>query len=112
MGFASFIFLIGFVYLIVSTIKYFIMLSKWEGSDQTGNPFSFGNFTAPTVKTKVVTRIPHPEMTDVKPGEELMVVHFGEEETKDPLLKSLEDRISELDEEDEDEGDGDIIVRR
>mgnify|MGYP005738593791 FL=1 len=41
-----------------------------------------------------------------------MVVHFGEEETKDPLLKSLEDRISELDEEDEDEGDGDIIVRR
>ena len=64
-----------------------------------------------TKKTKVVTKVPHPEMMDVEPGEELMVVHFGEEEIKDPLLQSLEDRISELDEEDQDEGDGDIIVR-
>ena len=63
------------------------------------------------VEKKTVTKVPHPEMMDVEPGEELMVVHFGEEEIKDPLLQSLEDRISELDEEDQDEGDGDIIVR-
>ena len=50
-------------------------------------------------------------MTDVQPGEELMVVKFGDEEIKDPLLQSLEDRISELEDEDQDEGDGDIIVR-
>ncbi len=41
----------------------------------------------------------------------LLVVNFGEEEIKDPLLQSLEDRISELEDEDQDEGDGDIIVR-
>lgn len=111
MGIAGFIFLIGFVYLIVSTVRYFIMLWKWGGSASTGNPFAFGDYTAPIVKTKVVTKVPHPEMMDVEPGEELMVVHFGEEEIKDPLLQSLEDRISELDEEDQDEGDGDIIVR-
>ena len=50
-------------------------------------------------------------MTDVKNGDELLVVNFGEEEIKDPLLQSLEDRISELEDEDQDEGDGDIIVR-
>ena len=111
MGIAGFIFLIGFVYLIVSTVRYFIMLWKWGGSASTGNPFAFGDYTAPTVKTKVVTKVPHPEMMDVEPGEELMVVHFGEEEIKDPLLQSLEDRISELEDEDQDEGDGDIIVR-
>ena len=111
MGIAGFIFLIGFVYLIVSTVRYFIMVWKWGGSVSTGNPFTFGDYTAPTVKTKVVTKMPHPEMTDVQPGEELMVVKFGDEEIKDPLLQSLEDRISELEDEDQDEGDGDIIVR-
>ena len=50
-------------------------------------------------------------MAEVKNGDELLVVNFGEEEIKDPLLQSLEDRISELDDEDQDEGDGDIIVR-
>ena len=111
MGTAGFIFLICFVYLIVTTVRYFIMLWRWNGSDQTENPFTFGDYTAPTVKTKVVTKVPHPEMTDVKNGDELLVVNFGEEEIKDPLLQSLEDRISELEDEDQDEGDGDIIVR-
>ena len=63
------------------------------------------------VEKKTVTKIPHPEMTGVKNGDELLVVNFGEEEIKDPLLQSLEDRISELEDEDQDEGDGDIIVR-
>ncbi len=94
MGIAGFIFLIGFVYLIVSTVRYLIMVWNWGGSASTGNPFTFGDYTAPTVKTKVVTKVPHPEMTGVE-----------------PLLQSLEDRISELEDEDQDEGDGDIVVR-
>ena len=111
MGIAGFIYLIGFVYLIVSTVRYLIMVWNWGGSASTGNPFTFGDYTAPTVKTKVVTKVPHPEMTDVKNGDELLVVNFGEEEIKDTLLQSLEDRISELEDEDQDEGDGDIVVR-
>ena len=61
---------------------------------------------------KTVTKIPHPEMADVKNGDELLVVKFGEEEIKDPLLQSLENRITELNDSDEDEDDdGDVVVR-
>ena len=66
------------------------------------------------VEKKTVTKIPHPEMADVKQGDELLVVKFGGEEKKDPLLQSLENRITELKDpwEDEEDDDGDIIVRR
>ena len=61
----------------------------------------------------------HPELKDVKNGDELMVVNF----TKDPLHASLQNRINNgmeisdpwIDEDDEDdEGDGDVpaVVRR
>ena len=64
------------------------------------------------VQKKTVTKIPHPEMADVKNGDELLVVKFGEEEIKDPLLQSLENRITELNDFDEDEDDdGDVVVR-
>ena len=67
------------------------------------------------VEKKTVTKIPHPEMAEVKQGDELLVVKFGEEEKKDPLLQSLEDRITELkdpvEEDDDEDDDGDIIVR-
>ena len=67
-----------------------------------------------SVEKKTVTKIPHPEMADVKQGDELLVVKFGGEEKKDPLLQSLENRITELEDpwEDEEDDDGDIIVRR
>ena len=65
------------------------------------------------VQKKTVTKIPHPEMADVKNGDELLVVKFGEEEIKDPLLQSLENRITELNDFDEDEDDdGDVVVRK
>ena len=53
----------------------------------------------------------HPEMEEVKEGDELIVVNFG-----DPLHKSLSDRVDELndpwdDEDDEDDG-GDIVALR
>ena len=66
-----------------------------------------------SVEKKTVTKIPHPEMVDVKQGDELLVVKFGEEEKKDPLLQSLENRITELNDpgEDDEDDDGDIVVR-
>ena len=65
------------------------------------------------VEKKTVTKIPHPEMADVQHGDELLVVKFGEEEKKDPLLQSLENRITELNDPwEDDDDDGDIVVRR
>ena len=60
---------------------------------------------------KTITRIPHPEMIEVKPGDELMVVKFGEQEPIDPLNEELKNRIDEL-EDDEDDDDGDILISR
>ena len=69
-----------------------------------------------SVEKRTVTKLPHPEMADVKQGDELLVVKFGGEEKKDPLLQSLENRITELkdpwEEDDEEDDDGDSIVRR
>ena len=65
-----------------------------------------------SIEKKTVTKIPHPEMADVQNGDELLVVKFGQEEKKDPLLQSLENRITELNDSDEDEDDdGDVVVR-
>ena len=64
-----------------------------------------------SVEKKTVTKIPHPEMAEVKNGDELLVVKFDNENKKDPLLESLQERIDEIEEDDEDDDDGDIIVR-
>ena len=70
-------------------------------------------------RTKVKLPAPHPEMEGVNFGEELMSVNFQEqdEEDGDPLYKSLQDRINELnddiDEDDDEEDDGgDLVVIR
>ena len=57
--------------------------------------------------TRYVTKVQHPEMVDVKQGDELMVVNFNRKD-KDPLYESLENRIDELEEDDD---DGDVVVR-
>ena len=66
-----------------------------------------------SVEKKMVTKIPHPEMAEVQNGDELLVVKFGKEEKKDPLLQSLENRITELNDPwEEDDDDGDLVVRK
>ena len=66
-----------------------------------------------SVEKKTVTKISHPEMAEVENGDELLVVKFSGEEKKDPLLQSLENRITELNDPwEDDEDDGDIVVRR
>ena len=59
------------------------------------------------VENRIVTKSIHPEMADVKQGDKLMVVNF---EDKDPLYKSLQERIDDI-ENDEDDDDGDVVVR-
>ena len=59
----------------------------------------------------------HPEMVDVKPGEELMGVTFGKTSCDLEEYQDLQNRINELKEEledpweDDDDDDGDIVVR-
>ena len=60
-----------------------------------------------TESTKQITRPMHPELVDVKPGDELLVVNFGEEEKQDPLHTALQNRIEELNEDVESEEDDD-----
>ena len=61
--------------------------------------------------SKRITKIPHPELLEVKPGDELMVVNFKEQGESDPIYKSLQERIDELTEEDDEDDDGDVVVR-
>ena len=63
------------------------------------------------VESRTVTRPPHPEMREVQPGDELMVVNFKEEDERDPIYKSLQNRIDELTEDDDDD-EGGLIVRK
>ena len=63
------------------------------------------------VESRTVKRTVHPELLDVKPGDELMVVNFKETYERDPIYKSLQERIDELTEEDDDDDDGGLVVR-
>ena len=67
--------------------------------------------------TTKVTRRMHPEMIDVEPGEELMGVTFDSPSCDLEGYKALQERIEELKMEledpwEEDDDDGDIVVRR
>ena len=98
----------------IFTVSWFILLvfavrSLMKGWSLMGDVPSQGYI----VEKKTVTKIPHPEMADVQNGDELLVVKFGQEEKKDPLLQSLENRITELNDPwEDDDDDGDVVVRR
>ena len=64
------------------------------------------------VESRIVKRTVHPELLDVKPGDELMVVNFKEEDERDPIYQSLQERIDELTEDDDDDDDGGLVVRK
>ncbi len=72
------------------------------------------NFNAGTWTTQVTKRV-HPEMEGVEPGEQLMGVTFQKKtECNLEEYKALQARIEELRQEledDEEDGDGDVVVR-
>ena len=78
---------------------------------------SVRNYNAGTWTTQVTKRV-HPEMEGVEPGEELLGVTFEKPNSCDlEEYKALQERIEELKSEledpwDDEDDDGDIVVRR
>ena len=114
------IFATCWVILLVYAVRYSLMMLRVWNTDEMPGGY--------TIQNRKITKLPHPEMTDVKPGDELMVIKFDEPKKEmdprfkldspelhnlgDPLHRSLQDRIDELnDDEDEDDEEGGLIVR-
>ena len=107
----------------------FIFIASWVALLVVAVSFIINGFRSKSVKdfnagrisgewTTEVSKPVHPEMRDVKPGTELMGVNF-EKKTECDLeeYRALQDRIQELKSEledpwDDEDDDGDIVVRR
>ncbi len=93
---------------LVFTLSWFVLLIV--AIRQMAKGWNAQSSTAGVWTTQVKKPV-HPEMVDVKPGEELMGVTFKNQQD-DSLLQSLQERIDEIEEDEEEEDDdGDIIVR-
>ena len=95
------IFVVTWIVLLIYAVR--LISNGWSAASDLGS----GKFIE---TSRTVTRPPHPEMMDVKPGDELMVVKFTPDDefnnkVVDGMLhQSLKDRIEELDDDDDDEG--------
>ena len=96
------IFIFSWLILLVLAVR--LIVRGWSAASELGGRQYVDE------GTRYVTRVQHPEMAEVKPGDELMVVNFKKPRSEDPLLQSLEDRIDEL-KNDDDDDDGDIVIR-
>ena len=102
------------IYIAISIFLFYQALRLMSGGFKAAQEMS-----QPVVEKRQVTRAIHPEMADVKNGDELMVVKFRQEST-DPMLQSLKNRLNNgpmIDDpwdDDEDDGDGDVpaLVKR
>tara|TARA_B100000029_G_C17098152_1_gene786887 strand:+ start:61 stop:381 length:321 start_codon:yes stop_codon:yes gene_type:complete len=102
------------IYIAISIYLFYQALRLMSGGFKAAQEMS-----QPVVEKRQVTRAIHPEMADVKNGDELMVVKFRQEST-DPMLQSLKNRLNNgpmIDDpwdDDEDDGDGDVpaLVKR
>ena len=116
----TFLFLTSWFVLFILAIR--LISRGWTAASQLGGKQFIDE------KKRYVTKTIHPEMRDIKEGDELLVVNFEQPKKEldprfkldspdlhnlDPLNKSLRDRIKELNEKDDDE-DGDVptVVRR
>ena len=104
--------LVGAFYLMASAA-----MSK-EVQDYNWHPMADGGVDSPEFKKymRTVTKRVHPEMKDVEPGTELMGVTFDKKDSCDlEEYKDLQARIdalrAELEGDDEEDDDGDIVVR-
>ena len=94
------------IYIAISIFLFYQALRLMSGGFKAAQEIS-----TPVVEKRQVTRAIHPEMADVKNGDELMVVNF---QRSDPMLQALKDRIDsgpQIDDpwdDDEDDGDGDV----
>ena len=117
----TFIFITSWIALFIIAIR--IMSRGWKAASEIGGKQFIKE------KKRYVTKTIHPEMRDIKEGDELLIVNFNEPEKEtdprfkldspelhnlDPLQKSLRDRINELnnDEDEDDDGNVPAVVRR
>ena len=95
------LFVTSWIILLILAVR--LIARGWSAATDLGS----GKFVE---TSRTVTRPPHPEMMEVKPGDELMVVKFTpDDEFADKVVdgmlqQSLKDRIEELDDDDDDEG--------
>ena len=114
------IFIISWFVLLFYAVR--LIAKGWTAASELGGKQFINE------QKRYVTKTIHPEMRDIKEGDELLVVNFEQPKKEldprfkldspdlhnlDPLNKSLRDRIKELNEKDDDE-DGDVpsVVRR
>jgi len=94
------------IYIAISIYLFYKALRLMSGGFKAAQEIS-----KPVVEKRQVTRAIHPEMVDVKQGDELMVVKF---KPQDPMLQSLQNRITngqQIDDpwdDTDDDGDGDV----
>jgi len=105
------------IYIAISIFLFIQALRLMSGGFQAAQDLK-QQFEAqtPVVEKRQVTRAIHPEMADVKNGDELMVVNF-QRAVPDPMLQSLQNRIDngpQIDDpwdDDDDDGDGDVPAK-
>ena len=117
----TFLFLTSWVVLFILAIR--LISRGWTAASELGGKQFINE------EKRYVTRTVHPEMRDLKEGDELLIVNFNEPQKEtdprfkldspelhnlDPLQKSLRDRINELnnDEDEDDDGNVPAVVRR
>ena len=97
------IFIFSWLILLVFAVR--LIFKGWTAASELGGSQYLDE------GTRYVTRVQHPEMVDVKQGDELLVVNFKREKNTDPRFKldspalhgdtlneSLKKRIEELNE--------------
>ena len=99
------------IYIAISVYLFYNALRLMSGGFKAAQEIS-----KPVVEKRQVTRAIHPEMVDVKNGDELMVVNF-QQVPQDPMLESLKNRLSngpQIDDpwdDEDDDGDGDVPAK-
>ena len=100
------LFIATWIILLILAVR--LISTGWSAASD----LSAGNFVE---SSRTVTRPPHPEMMEVQPGDELMVVKFTpDDEFTDKVVdgmlqQSLQDRIEELDDDDDDDDGGSLV---
>ena len=100
------LFVASWIILLILAVR--LIARGWSAATDLGS----GKFVE---TSRTVTRPPHPEMMEVKPGDELMVVQFTpDDEFTDKVVdgmlqQSLKDRIEELDDNDDDDDGGALV---
>ena len=100
------LFVASWIILLILALR--MIARGWSAASDLGS----GKFVE---SSRTVTRPPHPEMMEVQPGDELMVVKFTpDDEFTDKVVdgmlqQSLQDRIDEIEDDDDDDDGGSLV---